>query len=365
MNIAIFSPNNNTYSETFIQAHKELLKGNIYYYHGQFPNLELNQKSLVNNSSRIWFLRVYRKLTRKSFSYLYNQVIVRSLKRNKIDVVLVEYGSYAYQLISVLKLVKIPFVVHFHGFDASVKSVIASCGNYSEVFMHAEKIIVVSKVMLQALINLGCPENKLVYTPCGPQGEFYEVNPKFFKKQFVSVGRFTDKKAPYYTILAFKKVLEKHPDATMVMAGEGMLFNVCKNLVKLLSLENNVKLVGVITSDQFRKLLEESLAFVQHSITADNGDMEGTPVTILEASASGLPIISTYHGGISDVIQHTATGLLSKEHDVDQMSNNMIMLLEDMDYAKGLGLAGKKRIKAHFSLEKHISILQETLESVQ
>src|SRR5690606_7951411 len=109
-----------------------------------------------------------------------------------------------------------------------------------------------------------------------------KVQPTFSKKQFVAIGRFTDKKAPYYTLMAFKEAIKNHPDATLIMAGDGQLLNMCKNLVRFFKIENQVAFPGVISPEKFRELLSESLAFVQHSITAENGDMEGTPLAVLE-----------------------------------------------------------------------------------
>jgi glycosyltransferase involved in cell wall biosynthesis len=84
-------------------------------------------------------------------------------------------------------------------------------------------------------------------------------------------------------------------------------------------------------------------------------------VAILEASAAGLPVISTIHAGIPDVINNGTTGLLSEEHDVDTMANNMIRLLNNPDLAKQLGAAGKEHIKKYFSLERHINELQKVI----
>ena len=92
--------------------------------------------------------------------------------------------------------------------------------------------------------------------------------------------------------------------------------------------------------------------------------MEGTPVSILEASIAGLPIISTYHGGIPDVVLHEQTGLLCKEHDVNTMSTHMLQLLDDVAYAKQLGAAGKQHIKENFSLDRHIDVLNNTLSTI-
>ena len=195
-----------------------------------------------------------------------------------------------------------------------------------------------------------------------PQPEFEIVQPRFNKKQFIGIGRFTDKKAPYYTILAFSKILKNHADAKLLLAGKGELLNSCRNLVRYLRLENNVEFLGVISPDEFRNYLSESLAFVQHSITAEDGDMEGTPVSILEASVAGLPVISTYHAGIPDVIDHNKTGLLCNEHDVETMAKYMLRILDDVDFAKTLGSNGKKLITSQYNLKRHIKELQRILE---
>jgi len=361
MNIAIFTPSQNPYSETFIQAHKKYLLGNIYYYYGTGQNIKLEQKGNLIQSFRKLILRFQKKVFKKPNHYLWSKPLLTSLKKQSIDSVLIEYGTHAYHLLPVLNKLKTPIVVHFHGYDASMVDVIKKCNYYKDVFKIATTVIAVSRVMEKKLLDIGCPKERLVYNVYGPQPEFYDVKPSFKKNQFIGIGRFTDKKAPYYTIIAFKNVLEKHPDAKLLLAGKGVLLNTCQNLVKAFGIENNVTFLGVITPKQYRQYLSESLAFVQHSITAIDGDMEGTPLAILEASAAGLPIISTIHAGIPDVIKHSKTGLLSNEHDVETMSKYMTKCLDDKTFAMQLGRNGKIHIAKHFSLERHINTLQQTL----
>jgi glycosyltransferase involved in cell wall biosynthesis len=215
--------------------------------------------------------------------------------------------------------------------------------------------------MLEMVIEMGCPENKVVLNTYGPQPDFGKIKPEFTKKQFIGIGRFTDKKAPYYTILAFKKVVEHYPDVKLLLAGDGVLLNTCKNLINYLGLEENIRFLGIITQEEYQDILKESLAFVQHSITADNGDMEGTPLAVLEASAAGLPVISTRHAGIPDVIKHKETGLLCDEHDVDAMAEHMMSMLKHHSLAKSLGSSGKNYILKNYSLERHITKLNEIL----
>lgn len=363
MNIAIFTPSQNPYSETFIQAHKNYLEGEVFYYFGSKGRIQLEgSDSLVSKLRQLEF-RFKRKLNKYPYGYVNEQATLASLKKQSIDVVLVEYGTHAHNLIAMLKASGLPIVVHFHGYDASVYQIIEACDNYKEVFALAKKVVAVSKRMEQMLLDLGCPKEKLVYNVYGPQPEFETVVPSYSKKQFIGIGRFTDKKAPYYTIMAFKEVIIKHPEAQLLLAGNGVLMNMCQNLVKQYKLEERVQFLGVITPEAYRKLLSESLAFVQHSITAKNGDMEGTPLAVLEASVAGLPVVSTNHAGIPDVIKHGETGLLCDEHDVSSMARHMHMLLDDIEIAKKMGAAGKQHILEYYSMAGHISFLQEVLEA--
>ncbi|WP_430466470.1 glycosyltransferase [Winogradskyella ouciana] len=361
MNIAIFSPNKNPYSETFIQAHKNYLKGNVSYYYGHIGSIKLEGTERLVSKTLEFRFRLARMLSNSPYAYVNQKSILKSLKQNKIDVALIEYGTHAYSLISILKSSKIPFVVHFHGYDASVKGVISQCNNYKEVFSNATSLIAVSRKMEQMLLDIGCPRKKLIYNVYGAQPEFESVIPTFAKKQFIAIGRFTDKKAPYYTIMAFKEIADKFPDAKLLIAGDGLLLNMCENLVKHYQLEQQVDFLGVIKPEEYKKILTDSLAFVQHSITAKSGDMEGTPVAVLEASVAGLPVIATKHAGIIDVIKHGETGLLCDEHDVAAMSDHMMKVLSNIEFAKQMGSNGKKHIKQFYSLDRHINALQKTL----
>ncbi|MDF1673838.1 MAG: glycosyltransferase [Vicingaceae bacterium] len=359
-NLAILSPSQNAYSETFIQAHKNYINANIkYYFKGIIPQ---NLEGYGNINP------IIKKGVNKLISHLKKDVLLaertalkNSLKKEKIEVVLAEYGNLASEVVPVCKELNLPLIAHFHGFDASVYNVLEDYNNYINLFEYATKIIAVSQVMEKQLLSIGCPREKLILNTYGPNEEFEKVIPTFEKENFIAVGRFTDKKAPYYLILAFKEVVKKFPNARLIVAGDGFLKNTCLNLIKHFNLSKNIELPGIITPEQFKNYLTTSRAFVQHSITAENGDMEGTPLAILESSIAGVPVISTNHAGISDVIIHNQTGYLVNEHDVQGMSNYMLELLENKDKARALGEAGKKNIQENFNMAQHIEELNQII----
>ncbi len=363
INIALFSPNEAVYSETFVYAHKTLLQGNMFYYYGTRFDIKLENSSMnLHHRPVSYVTKIKRKFKKPSYNYLMWSVLIQSMIDNDIDVILIEFGTHAHSLLPFLKQLEIPFVVHFHGYDASIYEIVKECNNYEEVFKHATSIIVVSTEMKEALVKLGCERSKITYTPCGPNDKFLEIKPTFSKEQLVGIGRFVDKKAPYFTILAFAKALKEVPNAKLILAGNGQLLNTCQNLVDYYGISDAVSFPGVITPDVFREILSDSRAYVQHSITSSIGDMEGTPVAIMEAQASGIPVISTRHAGIKDIVVEEETGFLCDEKDVDEMAKSMIRLLKNKQEGKMMGDRARKRIVENYTMSHHIKSIDTVLE---
>jgi colanic acid/amylovoran biosynthesis glycosyltransferase len=357
--IAVISVNASAYSETFIKAQVDLLPAALVLHSGWLPTKK-NDKDIIHKYKK--YINDIVKPVFKSDLFSLKSAIVKILKKEKIEAVLAQYGPGGCAMIEVCKTAKIPLFVHFLGFDASHEPTLnAYSALYQELFREAEGIIAVSKKMAGKIVELGCPTHKIVVTPCGPNDNFFKLNPTFTNNVFFGYGRFVDKKAPYLTVLAFKEVLKKHADAKLILGGEGELLHTCKSIAKAYGIENNVTFPGILKPEEAMKLMETSLAFVQHSIVADSGDSEGTPVAVVEASTAALPVIATWHAGIPDVIINNETGFLVNECDISAMATAMLQLIENKGLAKSMGLAGRKRIKNNFSMDHYISTLRNLI----
>ncbi|ALJ04600.1 hypothetical protein APS56_05355 [Pseudalgibacter alginicilyticus] len=356
MKIALFTNKPYDKCETFIKAQIDKLPFDIQHYWGH--NIPFNLT--ISNALFFKILKKARIVKQDHFKELCND-----LSTKKVQVVLAQYGMIGAKLLPVCKKLSLPLVVHFHGHDAVRKTVLEAYKNsYQDMFNYEKVLIIsVSNEMTRRLIKIGCPEEKIVYNPYGPNPSFQKLDLKYSKPQFIGIGRFVEKKAPHLTILAFNNVLKIHPEALLVLAGDGVLLDSCKDLVEALHIKNNVLFPDRITPQEFQQYIVESLAFVQHSIEAQDGDMEGTPVAILEASGAGLPIISTNHAGISDVIIDNETGLLCNEKDIQQMSKNMIWVLENKKQAIQMGNKGKLRVFVSFSMARYLSDLSNVIIS--
>jgi colanic acid/amylovoran biosynthesis glycosyltransferase len=364
INLAIISPSREAFSESFIAAHKNFLPFTIHFYHGgnipkYYEDVNLSKASFLQQT----FHYAKGKLFKKAENFhLYN--LKRSLRENNVQVVLAEYGTVGAAMCDICQELCIPLVVHFFGFDAAIHEVLSkNKESYIKLFNYATKVISVSNAMTNKLLSLGCDKHKILYNPCGAHSDFFEITPDYRSNTFISIVRFVDKKAPYYTIFAFEKVLRESPDIDLIIGGDGPLLNGCKNIVRYLGIESKVHFPGILDRPTYINYFKNSLCYVQHSITADNGDMEGTPVAILEASAAGLPIVSTRHGGIPDVVKDGETGFLVDEHDVPAMTEKMLYILKNRNKAIEMGSNGKVYVSANFSMSKHIDELKKTIDA--
>ena len=360
--VAIVSANDNAYSETFIKAQVDLLPASVFLHSGWLPS-KFGDKNILNRFKT--FLNHYLRPIIKIEVFPLEREIAKLLKKEKIEAVLAQYGPGGCAMINICKKTNIPLFVHFLGFDTSHAPTLETYSlPYIELFRVAKGIISVSKKMTEKLMELGCPSDKIVYNPCGPNDIFFNSKPTYANKTFFGYGRFVDKKAPHLTILAFKETLKKYNDAKLIIGGDGYLLHACRTIIKAYNMEKNVLLPGILTQNEAILYMENSLAFVQHSVIGDFGDSEGTPVAILEASAAALPIISTFHAGIPEVVINNVTGILVNECDVSAMSDAMIKLIEDNDLAKNMGMAGREKVLNNFSMGKYIYTLRDLVNRI-
>lgn len=362
--ICFTSPSVDTYSETFIQNLKEGLEGELFHcYGGLFPNLTLNGRLQSFKTPPLKDIVLQRLGIIKR--PLREHYLIKYLKENQINLIFCNYGPAGAELAPIARELNIPLVVHFHGYDASVYSVTSKYRDaYLRMFEIAKRIIVVSEEMKLDLLNLGAPDYKLVKITYAPHSRFLALKPNLQGNQMISIGRFVEKKAPYLTLLAFKRAKEKCPELSLKMVGDGDLLPVCRDLCIALNI-SGVEFLGIQTPDQIAELMEESFCFVQHSKQASNGDKEGTPVAILEAMAAGLPIVSTRHAGIPDVVSNMVSGYIVEEKDVEGMASSIVELTDNRELALTLAEKAKMVVEKYYSPETYrVKVNQIIIEAL-
>lgn len=115
-------------------------------------------------------------------------------------------------------------------------------------------------------------------------------------------------------------------------------------LIRELNLQNNIELLGAVNQDKAFFHLSRADIYAQHSVTSISGDQEGFPVSLAEAAAFSLPLVSTIHSGITENIQEGKTGFLVQEYDFETMAERIIYLIKNPKIAKQMGKAGREHI---------------------
>lgn len=366
----------NKLSETFIRAQLDGLQGDRVLLNNYYPDYTENGRLV-----RYFYAKnpALSKLLKLLPQFLYWRLITRHerseaatrdflsgfFKHHNVDLILAHFGWNGADICHHARALNLPLVVHFHGLDAHNEVTLARYGEkYRQMFDYAYRIISVSHFMTRHLVRLGADPARIVYNPYGPREHFYQNQPDY-RNTILAVGRFTDIKAPYLTLLAFKLLVEEYPEAKLVMVGEGELRETCMILAKTWGIESKVSFPGALRHEQSRSLYEQACCFVQHSVTTSEGDVEGTPVAILEAQAAGLPVVSTRHAGITDEVVHGQTGYLVEERDVVGMKNHLGQLVKDPQLCRTLGQKARDHIRTHFNLQRHIACLQEVVDKAR
>lgn len=360
--VCVVLQNSPTLTETFIRSHIERLPARVIAVHGWRPTIGTRP---VLSFPRLALYKLSRTLFRTGLEAERTAAYLHVFRRHRIDAVLAEYGNTAVNVAEACRRSGVPLIAHFHGYDASMHSVLAEHAiTYPKMFAQACAIVAVSRAMQQQLVALGAPADKVHCNPYGVDcAKFSGADPGTAEPIFLAVGRLTEKKAPDLLLSAFAIARRRAPAIKLRVVGDGPLMKQCQTLVIELGLTDAVTLLGAKDHAVVEREMRAARCFVQHSIVAPSGDSEGTPVSIIEASATGLPVISTRHAGIPDVVLDGETGFLVDERDVASMAERMIRLASQPDLAATMGAAAQRRIRDHFSIEGSLSNLWRIIES--
>jgi colanic acid/amylovoran biosynthesis glycosyltransferase len=382
--LAIATVKEPTYSETFIKGQIESLKPELVlagrpvaqttFPGGEFSFPDYARSGVLRSLlvlQALWGKGTGREKVKKAVSIVQSRIVEKRLRRFRIDVVLANFGPCAVGLLDCCQQLKIPLVAHFHGYDAhGVVEVDYYRDRYRELGRSAAVVIAVSNHMRDALVDIGMPTEKIRVLRYGVDTEKFSPNfDRALGSRFLSVGRFTDKKAPYLVLLAFAEVVKSHPEAKLVMIGDGHHDEVVRNIASSMCPPGSVEILGLAEPQRVATEMQNATALIQHSICPrygrSTGDCEGTPVVVLEAMACGLPVIGTRHAGIGEVVEDGRSGILVNERDVAGTANAMLRLIENPELVAAMGRRGRQLAEAHYSkMEYHNGLREVIAEAV-
>lgn len=276
----------------------------------------------------------------------------------EFDIIHCHFGPYGRRALALrnLGLLTGRLVTTFHGYDMS--RVVAEEGEdvYDRLFREGDLFLPISDHWRCKLIAMGCPPERTVVHRMGVDVNAFRFDadrsaPSDGRARLLTVARLTEKKGLEYAIRAVARLCREGLNVEYRIAGDGPLRSSLDRLIDDLGVRRSVRLLGAVDTEGVASLMAEAQVLLAPSVTARDGNQEGLPVVIMEALASGLPVVSSHHTGIPELVEHGVTGLLVEERDVEGLAVEVRRLLEDAELRRRLATAGRARVLAEHDVE--------------
>jgi len=326
-----------------------------------FVDLRILPKPPTHALRRIWQkqilgrpITIYRSEARR---------ILKALEAVRAQVLHIYFGHIGVHLLPLLEICPLPVVVSFHGADAGVdldKPV--HLGLTRRMLDNATLLLVRSGSLAARLVALGADRHKIRLHRTGIPLAEIPFTPRLIPAdgawRCVQACRLISKKGLPTSLRAFAEFGQTHPQATLKIAGEGPQLAELQTLAIQLHIADRVSFVGFLSQEKLRALYAESHFFLHPSELSENGDQEGVPNAMLEAMASGLPVVATPHGGIPEAVENGISGLLTPERDHVALAQSLLSLARDPARYTQMSAAASARVAAEFDLNKQARILE-------
>jgi len=287
------------------------------------------------------------------------------------DVVVVHYGDLALDYARMRRFLGIdtPFTAVFHGMDVARSLPLTPPDERTVLWDEMALGLPVSGFFRDRLIALGCPAEKLAVHHMGVDTErfrFRERHPAEGTLTLATVGRLVGKKGIDTAILGLARAIKTNPGAhiTFDIVGDGPLKGELERLAAQCGVLGNVRFHGMLSPGRVAEVLDGADAFILPSRTAANGDMEGIPVSLMEAMSCGLAVISTRHSGIPELVGDGISGILVDEGDAEGVGDAIGRFVSAGDTVAAMGCAGNKRVKEQFDLSRQHEKLERLFAGI-
>jgi glycosyltransferase involved in cell wall biosynthesis len=292
------------------------------------------------------------------------RALVAVLQKTDARLLHIYFGQIAVHLLPLIRAWKKPSIVSFHGADVTVEMNKPAYREATREMLESVNLVLVrSESLRRAVINLGCDPKKIELQRTGIPSEEFSFRERSFPQdgewRLVQAGRLIEKKGLPVTLRAFAIFLDRYPNATLTIAGEGPLLDELQKLTRELNIEERVSFTGFISQEQLREIYYRSHIFLHPSQTGRDGNQEGVPNSMLEAMASGLPVFATEHGGIPEAIENAVSGVLVPEHDHEALSRALLSATQDLIFLSRIARSAAEVVRKNFDLRTQAQRLDD------
>lgn len=319
--------------------------------------------------------RLHEKIAKK-FLYKQYPAYFRAFERTSPVILHSHFAQHAYDDLSLRRRFRIPHVVSCYGADLwKFAEIPRQRRRYRVVFHEADMFLVEGNAMRQRAVDLGCEPEKVRVHHLGINLQRIRYVARTPAADGIvrclMAGRAIEKKGLIYGLQAFAKVAARHSNVhlTIMTWGEAVykrkIIADLKHFVSTNRLSDRVTWYGLQPYHEYLRITEASHIFMVPSVLAANGDAEGgCPVTAMELSAAGMPIVGFAHCDIPEVIQDGLSGFLVPERDVDALSERLEQAVTQPQTWQSMGQAGRRHITKHYNAATQVSALEDIYDEL-
>ena len=291
------------------------------------------------------------------------QALSNLLERRGAELMHIYFGHTGVHLLPFIECWKRPCVVSFHGADVMLK---AANPDYAEklrkVFHTAPLILARSRSLERRLIALGCPPERIRINRTGvPLAQFPMIRreaPQDGSWKFLQACRLIPKKGLTTCLRAFAIFQRENPRAELFIAGKGPLQPSLEALISELGIGGHVHFTGFLSQADLLALYHRCHIFMHPSEMPADENQEGIPNSILEAMATGMPVLATKHGGIPEAVEHGRCGALVEERDFAALAREMFKMTRSPHSFDEMGVLASESVAINFEQRAQISTLE-------
>jgi colanic acid/amylovoran biosynthesis glycosyltransferase len=283
------------------------------------------------------------------------------------------FGPTGWSNIDVARQLGLKHVVTFYGFDVNYvpRSSAQWRERYAELFDHVDLVLCEGPYMARCIQELGCASGKVQVHHLGVPLERIAFRPRQWSPgeplRVLIAAAFKEKKGIPYALEALARIKDRVDIEITLLGGSSGRSqadvaerNKILDVLERHSLSDRVKMLGFQPHAVLLEQAYRNHIYLSPSVTAATGDTEGgAPVSIIELAATGMPVISTFHCDIPEVIEHGASGLLAAERDIDGLVSHIEWLIHHPDQWLPMASAARARMEAHFCAQAQGSRLGE------
>ena len=287
----------------------------------------------------------------------------------KPDIQYFHLGNIAYKLLPLKRKLGIPGLLSFYGADAYLyPTQKKNLKKLLLVFKDMDKILVLGPAMQHELKRLGCPEQKIEILHLGIDTDKIAFAEKVFPLnrplKFLLASSFVEKKGIDITLTALERIKQRF-DFSVEIIGDGPLRSNILEIVRKTGLHDRVIFHGYKPYAFILEKAHECDVFLQASRTASNNDKEGTPMVLVDVMAAGMPVISTRHSDIPEIVIDNYNGYLAEENDVESFTASLMKLVDNAEHFNNLSNHCRSHAIEQFNIFRQVERLESIYNKLQ